>query len=847
MDSTQLLVKLSHTTQAVSSLAEKVTFHGKKCKILATSIKDLLLLAGEVQESRASVLGGSITLFEGLEHVLLKAKDLIERCGEGASRLCLVLRRQKFVQKFQILALEIETYMSSLPLGEASYKTKNQVEKGISELRDPICETELEGLAKETDVILKEVRDGMKISHEKLTDLASKFHLSSNQDILREASHLEKEKDNIKVEKDKHEEELINQMIVLVTQMGDDLAEQKHVQIESGGIPVPADFRCPLSLELMSDPVIVASGQTYERVHIQQWLDQGNMTCPKTRQILNHTNLIPNYTVKALIANWCEAHNVPFPEPTKLNSVAMHSGAIPSLAAATSSPECGHLQEILASFRIRDGHGLPVSGNRTPDRIIGSSHPRSHEDHETDAARFGHSLGIGEGVGTFTQDVSRHGQNVDVNGRFLSSGSRNGDHTENVHSRNTSSSSLASSADDVLSTAAYDENITEAAQGLNGFSSCNSDVSGELQRYAISSSSGSTNQEVHAPLATGNINSVALSWRRRGESGQNLNIPRSSMPSNTEVADVNENDAQVNISQLVKDLRSTSIDVQRNAATNLRLLSKHSVDNRILIANCGAIRPLVTLLASTDSQTQENAVTALLNLSINDSNKNEIAAAGAIDPLVNVLRLGNSVTKENSAATLFSLSVMDDNKLTIGQSGAIPPLVDLLMHGTPRGKKDAATALFNLSILHENKARIVGAGAIRPLVELMADPAAGMVDKAVAVLANLATIPEGKLAIGDEGGIPALVEVVELGSQRGKENAAAALWHLCTTNHRFRAMVLQEGAIPPLVALSQSGTARAKEKASALLRHFREQRQAVLGRGGPERHMDHRHFARPQG
>jgi len=112
------------------------------------------------------------------------------------------------------------------------------------------------------------------------------------------------------------------------------------------------------------------------------------------------------------------------------------------------------------------------------------------------------------------------------------------------------------------------------------------------------------------------------------------------------------------------------------------------------------------------------------------------------------------------------------------------------------------------------------------------------VDKAVAVLANLATIPEGRQAIGEDQGIPALVEVVEAGSQRGKENAAAALLQLCTNSHRHRALVLQEGAIPPLVALSQSGTPRAKEKASALLRHFREQRHGGMGgRSNPDRHM----------
>jgi HEAT repeat protein len=225
---------------------------------------------------------------------------------------------------------------------------------------------------------------------------------------------------------------------------------------------------------------------------------------------------------------------------------------------------------------------------------------------------------------------------------------------------------------------------------------------------------------------------------------------------------------------------------------------------------------LVGLLHSPDAKIQENAVTALLNLSINDNNKIAIANADAVDPLIHALETGNPEAKENAAATLFSLSVIEENKVRIGRSGAVKPLVDLLGNGTPRGKKDAATALFNLSILHENKGRIVQADAVRHLVDLM-DPAAGMVDKAVAVLANLATIPEGRTAIGQARGIPALVEVVELGSARGKENAAAALLQLCTNSNRFCSIVLQEGAVPPLVALSQSGTPRAREKVCHLI------------------------------
>ncbi|KAH1072993.1 hypothetical protein J1N35_025321 [Gossypium stocksii] len=373
----------------------------------------------------------------------------------------------------------------------------------------------------------------------------------------------------------------------------------------------------------------------------------------------------------------------------------------------------------------------------------------------------------------------------------------------------------------------YSNSIGEPLVSLSNNIAYNSDASGEVKSDAQPTVSLAILQrEPQFPPRLMDTRSRSQTiWRRPSERF----IPRIvSSPGVENRAGLSGIEAQVK--KLVENLKCTSVDTQREATAQLRLLAKHNMDNRIIIANCGAIVFLVDLLYSPDTKTQENTVTALLNLSINDNNKTAIADADAIEPLIRVLETGSPEAKENSAATLFSLSVIEDNKVKIGRSGAIKPLVDLLGNGTPRGKKDAATALFNLSIFHENKARIVQAGAVRHLVDLM-DPAAGMVDKAVAVLANLATIPEGRNAIGQEGGIPVLVEVVELGSARGKENTAAALLQLCTTSGRFCNMVLQEGAVPPLVALSQTGTPRAKEKAQALLSYFRNQRHGSAGRG----------------
>ncbi|CAD5179687.1 U-box domain-containing protein 7-like [Musa acuminata AAA Group] len=85
--------------------------------------------------------------------------------------------------------------------------------------------------------------------------------------------------------------------------------------VKSSNMPIPPEeLRCPISLQLMYDPVIISSGQTYERVCIEKWFKDGHNTCPKTQQQLPHLSLTPNYCVKGLIASWCEQNGVSVPE-----------------------------------------------------------------------------------------------------------------------------------------------------------------------------------------------------------------------------------------------------------------------------------------------------------------------------------------------------------------------------------------------------------------------------------------------------------------------------------------------------------------------------------------------------
>ncbi|GLJ18794.1 hypothetical protein SUGI_0335550 [Cryptomeria japonica] len=381
-------------------------------------------------------------------------------------------------------------------------------------------------------------------------------------------------------------------------------------------IPVPDCFQCPISADLMRDPVILASGQTYDRASIQAWLDAGHRTCPKTQEFLPNLTLTPNYLVRTMIEQWCRW------------------------------------------------------------------------------------------------------------------------------------------------------------QGL----------------------------QLECPLRNPNPNA--------NEKGSEGMTPQD----------------RAYLSSLVAKLSGERQSQRREAARELRALTRKKSLYRAHLAQEGnAIPALIPLLLSPDLETQEHAVTTLLNLSILDTNKKLIVEEGVLQPILEVLRNGSMPARENAAAALFSLSALEDNKIAIGASGAIPALVELLRDGSRRGKTDAASAIFNLCVSQGNRGKCVRAGVVPVLLKLMKnveEEGMSMADEALAILAFIAGNEEGAAAIRNAGALPLLIQFIKHSSDRNKENAVVIIFALCSRYSAYYKEVksAEEGdGYVALLDLSISGTSRARRKAYALL------------------------------
>ncbi|KAH0942912.1 hypothetical protein HID58_002549, partial [Brassica napus] len=152
--------------------------------------------------------------------------------------------------------------------------------------------------------------------------------------------------------KDKNEIELLSSLIgfisycrcVILGGVDEDEDKEEEDDLVIRGLNVD-DLRCPISLEIMNDPVVLETGHTYDRSSIAKWFSAGNITCPKTGKNLVSTVLVGNVSVKQLIQMY-------FKQETDNKSKKKKTSVPESLAAE----EAGKLiSDFLAGELINGG------------------------------------------------------------------------------------------------------------------------------------------------------------------------------------------------------------------------------------------------------------------------------------------------------------------------------------------------------------------------------------------------------------------------------------------------------------------------------------------------------------
>lgn len=268
---------------------------------------------------------------------------------------------------------------------------------------------------------------------------------------------------------------------------------------------------------------------------------------------------------------------------------------------------------------------------------------------------------------------------------------------------------------------------------------------------------------------------------------------------------------------------SESMQFKIEAARAFNNLAVGSHDNKVYLAEAGAIYPLVQLLHNGTVIGKKTAANALWNIAFDHErylNGEALTGLEGIIPLVSLLTKYTDQAKEQATEGLEALCVGTARQQAIAEAGAIPILVDMIAHGTDKCKEHAAGLLKNLLIHNAaNKIAIAEEGAILPFLALLREGTEYAKRQAGAAVWGLAfdDVEDHPDILTEAGEVLPLVHLLKNGNDLVKEQVARSLGTLAYSDDANRASIVEAGAIPPLVQLLQTGTGAAKEWAVSAL------------------------------
>ncbi|XP_021733691.1 U-box domain-containing protein 38-like [Chenopodium quinoa] len=263
---------------------------------------------------------------------------------------------------------------------------------------------------------------------------------------------------------------------------------------------------------------------------------------------------------------------------------------------------------------------------------------------------------------------------------------------------------------------------------------------------------------------------------------------------------------------------------QEQGAISLRKATRNDEEARKSACTPRLLLALGSLLFSSYEKVQINAIAALVNLSLEKTNKVKIVRSGIAPTVIQLLRGRLSEAQEHAAGLIFSLSLEEKNRTAIGVLGALPPLLNCLLRSeSERTRSDAALALYNLSLDHSNRVKLVKQfNAVPPLLAVLRQEKESIAGRVLLVLYQLAASAEGKAAMLDGNAVAHLVWMLKKGkgefeSESTRENCVAALYALSHGSMRFKALAKEARVMEVLKEVEEDGSERAKEKARRIM------------------------------
>ncbi|XAR61750.1 Ubiquitin--protein ligase [Bertholletia excelsa] len=318
--------------------------HRLMCSELKKHIDNTSQVYSSIESARPRCSSGIQSLCSLLT-AMEKARSLISQCSES-SKLYLAITGERILLRCLKIREKLE-----FSLGQIQKEVPPSLATQISRILDGlnvatfVMESSEEEAGK---VLLALIHQNIPASESvDMTELralqlaALLLHITSPVAVVVEKRSLKKLLDKI-TDTDQNKANILKYLLYLLRKYGKsirrqqmDSSETQHEMLQSSepvphvnntveqtqvnlfdALEPPDEFKCPLSARLMYDPVIIASGQTFERMWIEKEFRKGIGTCPRTKMELPDLSITPNYVIKDLISRWCKKQGITIPEPS---------------------------------------------------------------------------------------------------------------------------------------------------------------------------------------------------------------------------------------------------------------------------------------------------------------------------------------------------------------------------------------------------------------------------------------------------------------------------------------------------------------------------------------------------
>lgn len=310
---------ISQTIEAILEVvnaANEVFIKKENLAELASYLNRIIPLLQELNKKNTGYSEALNSMVEILNREVKLSKKLIEECIKG-NRFYLFVNSRSIAKRIEKINREISHALKLIPL--ASLGVSSNIIEDISQLCDSMRAAEYkaaiaeEKILERIDLGIQERNVDRSDAYNLVVSIAKAVGISTERSALKkEFEEFKNEIEHAKLKKDQAEAIQLEQIIALLERSDATSSfEEKEIKYLNkrnslGSQPLEPlqSFYCPITREVMTDPVETSTGQTFERSAIEKWLASGTNSCPLTGLPLETSMLRPNKTLRLSIEEW---------------------------------------------------------------------------------------------------------------------------------------------------------------------------------------------------------------------------------------------------------------------------------------------------------------------------------------------------------------------------------------------------------------------------------------------------------------------------------------------------------------------------------------------------------------